>query len=285
MSAYFSATETAFSCLNKIRIKNLADKGNKRAKQVLNLIDDFDSLITTILIGNNIVNILSASLSTVLFINWFGNDRGPSISTAVTTVVVLIFGEVTPKSIAKEYPETFAMLSCKIISALKFVLSPFSFLFRLWKKLLSLVLKTNDLQVITEEELLVFVDETANDGTITEEESEMIHTIIKFSDLEAIDILTPRIDVTSIELGTSIEEIKETFMTSGYSRIPVYKDEIDNVIGILNQKDFYSKIIFGDTAKIEDILKPVKMVLSTKKIKQLLEEFKDEQYQLYCHIH
>ena len=143
MSAYFSATETAFSSLNRIRIKNMAEKGNKKAKLVLSMSENYDSLLSTILIGNNIVNILSASLATVLFVNLLGGEIGPTVSTAVLTIVVLVFGEVTPKSIAKEHPEKFAMFSAPLLRCLVWVLTPFNFLFGLWKKLLSKIVKSN----------------------------------------------------------------------------------------------------------------------------------------------
>ena len=151
MSAYFSATETAFLSANRIRLKNMAEKGNKRAAQVLNLSENYDSLLSTILIGNNIVNILATSMATVLFVKWLGNEAGPSVSTVVMTVTVLIFGEITPKSISKEMPEKFAMFSAPLLRTLQIILTPFNYLFGLWKKLLSLIVKTDEDRTITEE--------------------------------------------------------------------------------------------------------------------------------------
>jgi len=166
MSGYFSATETAFSSLNRIRVKNMADKGNKKAKLVLRLSDDYNSLLSTILIGNNIVNIGASSLATVMFVKYLGNEAGSGMSTLVMTIVVLIFGEVTPKSIAKEMPEAFAMFSAPLLNALRISLTPFNYLFGLWKKLLSKLIKTGDDRSITEEECLTIVEEAEEEGGI-----------------------------------------------------------------------------------------------------------------------
>lgn len=170
MSAYFSATETAFSSLNRIKMKNMAEKGNRRAALVLQLSESYDTLLSTILIGNNIVNIASASLATVLFVRLLGEESGPSISTLVTTVVVLIFGEISPKSIAKESPEQFAMFSAPLLRVFVICLTPLNFLFRQWKRLLSAVFKTKEDTSITEEELLTIVDEARQGGGIGEQE-------------------------------------------------------------------------------------------------------------------
>ncbi len=276
MSAFFSASETAFSTANRIRLKNVADKGDSKAKLVLHLIDNFDSLISSILIGNNIVNILSASLSTVLFVGWFGDAKGPGISTMVTTIVVLIFGEVTPKSIAKEYPESFAKFSAGFLNGLMTILTPFNWLFSQWKKWISSLFKSENKDSITEEELLTFVEETANDGAIDEEESDMIRNVIKFSDLDAIDIFTPMIDVVAVSEDWDREKIRTVFLESGYSRLPVYKGNINNIIGTIYQKDFFSKVVF-ENEPLEKVLKPAKFVLGSKKIRELLNELKEDQ--------
>lgn len=218
MSAYFSATETAFSSLNKIRIKNMAEKGNKKAALVMKLSESYDSLLSTILIGNNIVNILSASLATVLFVKMLGDEAGPSVSTAVTTVVVLIFGEVSPKSIAKESPEKFAMFSAPLLRVLVCLLTPFNFLFMQWKKLLSLIIKSEEDGGITEEEFLSIVEEAEEDGGINEQESMIIQNAIEFTAQEAIDVLTPRIDITGVSTTATKEEIANIFTETAYSR-------------------------------------------------------------------
>lgn len=271
MSAYFSATETAFSSLNRIRIKNMAEKGNKRAQLVLTLSENYDGLLSTILIGNNIVNIASASLATVIFVKLLGDEAGASISTVVTTIVVLIFGEVSPKSIAKESPEQFAMFSAPFLNAFMVVLTPANYLFKQWKKLLSLLIRTSGDPGITEEELLAIVEEAKQDGGIDEQEGSLIKSAIEFTELEAMDIATPRVDVTGIPVDADKEEIAAVFGETGYSRLPVYKDKIDDIIGIIYQKDFYNQVYRG-VCSVEAIVRPALYVAKSKKINVLLKE-------------
>ena len=271
MSAYFSATETAFSSLNRIRIKNMAEKGNKRAGQVLKLSENYDGLLSTILIGNNIVNIASASLATVIFVKLLGDEAGASISTVVTTIVVLIFGEVSPKSIAKESPEQFAMFSAPFLNAFMVLLTPANYLFKQWKKLLSLLIRTSGDSGITEEELLAIVEEAKQDGGIDEQEGSLIKSAIEFTELEAMDIATPRVDVTGIPVDADREEIAAVFGETGYSRLPVYKDKIDDIIGIIYQKDFYNQVYRG-VCGVEAIVRPALYVAKSKKINVLLKE-------------
>ena len=271
MSACFSATETAFSSLNRIRIKNMAEKGDKRARLVLRMSENYDSLLSTILIGNNIVNIACASLATLLFVDWLGSDAGPSVSTAVTTVVVLLFGEVSPKSIAKESPEAFAKFSAPLLNVLMFVLTPFNFLFGLWKKLLSLIFRSSDSQAVTEEELLTIVDEAEQEGGIDTQEGSLIRNAIEFTETEAIDVLTPRIDLTAVSVDDSKEDIAAIFAETGYSRIPVYRDSIDHIIGILYQKDFHNYVYHTDK-DIASIIRPAIYVTGNKLIGELLQD-------------
>lgn len=271
MSAYFSATETAFSSLNRIRIKNMAEKGNKRAGLVLKLSENYDGLLSTILIGNNIVNIASASLATVIFVKLLGDEAGASISTVVTTIVVLIFGEVSPKSIAKESPEQFAMFSAPFLNAFMVLLTPANYLFKQWKKLLSVLIRTSGDSGITEEELLAIVEEAKQEGGIDEQEGSLIKSAIEFTELEAMDIATPRVDVTGIPVDADKEEIAAVFGETGYSRLPVYKDKIDDIIGIIYQKDFYNQVYRG-VCSVEAIVRPALYVAKSKKINVLLKE-------------
>ena len=271
MSAYFSATETAFSSLNRIRMKNKAEKGDKRAVLVIKLLDNYDGLLSTILIGNNIVNIACASLATLLFVQLVGQEAGASLSTIVTTIVVLIFGEISPKSIAKESPEAFALFSAPIINVLQKILTPANFLFKQWKKLLSRIFKTSGDNGITEEELLTIVDEAEQVGGIDEQEGTLIRSAIEFTDMEAIDIMTPRIDVTGVEQGKTKEEIAHTFMETGYSRLPVYEGSLDKIIGIIYQKDFYN-IVYHTNKDVKDIIRPALFIAENKKIGTLLRE-------------
>lgn len=271
MSAYFSATETAFSSLNRIRIKNMADKGNKRAALVLKLSEDYDRLLSTILIGNNIVNIACASLSTLLFVRLLGEDAGASVSTAVTTVIVLVFGEVSPKSIAKESPEKFSMFSAPILNFMAVLLTPLNFLFKQWKKVLSRFFHSSASQGITEEELITIVEEARQDGGIDEQEGDLLRNALEFNELKAADILTPRIDVVGVNICAGAEEIASVFTETGYSRLPVYQGSIDNIVGILYHKDFYNKI-YGTGKGIKDVIRPALFITRHKKISQLLQE-------------
>ncbi|MBQ1484458.1 MAG: DUF21 domain-containing protein, partial [Eubacterium sp.] len=224
-SAYFSATETAFTSLNRIRIKNKADSGDEQARKVLALERNYDSLLSTILIGNNLVNIATTAAATALFIELYGK-YGPMVATIFTTVVVLIFGEITPKSLAKQYPEKFAMFSAPLIGALRIVLMPLNFVFAQWRKLLSFIFKTGSDKTITEDELVTIVDEAYVTGGIDENQSELIQNAIGFSELEAQDVLTPRVDIEAIEEDDSIEQIDKVFRDSGFSRLPVYEDDL-----------------------------------------------------------
>lgn len=270
-SAYFSATETAFSSLNKTRIKTLAEDGHKRAKLVLKLSNDYDRLISTILIGNNIVNILAASLGTLMFVKLLGEDIGATVSTVVVTVVVLIFGEISPKSIAKDFPEKFAMFSAPIIQFLIWILTPLNFLFWLWKKFLSLFLKKKDDEKLSQAELLMFVDEVQEGGSIDTNEGHLLRNAIEFGDLKAEDILTHRVDLEALPVDATPEEVAEQFENSKFSRLPVYKEDIDHIVGILHLKDFYG--INGITTQpISEIMTPPLFIHRTEKISDLLKQ-------------
>ena len=275
MSAYFSATETAFSSLNRIRIKNMAEKGNKKAALVLRMSEKYDSMLSTILVGNNIVNILCTSLTTIIFVELLGEEMGASVSTIVITVVVLIFGEVSPKSIAKESPEKFAMFSAPLLNALMVVLTPVNFLFVQWKKLLSMIVKVSDEKGITEEELLTIVEEAEQGGGIDKEESTLIRSAIEFNELEAVDIFTPRIDVISVSVDMTKDEIAKVFKETGFSRLPVYDGDIDHIVGILYQKDFHNYIYHTD-AEIRDNLRPVVYITKNKRIDDLMKELQQK---------
>ncbi len=267
-SAYFSASETAFSTMNRIRIKNLADGGDSRAALALKLVDNYDKLISTILIGNNIVNITSASLATVVFTMWLA-DAGVSISTAVMTVVVLIFGEISPKALAKDNAEAFALATARIMRFLMVLLTPLNFLFSLWRKLLDKVFKKSKDPGITAEELITMVDEAQNDGGIDEHNGELIRSAIEFDDLDANDIITPRVDLVAVEKDATMEEVAKAFMENTYSRLPVYENNIDNIIGMIHEKDFFTAMNQG-AEHFAPAIKPVIYVAGGMKISRLL---------------
>ena len=269
LSAYFSATETAFTSANRIRLKNLAGDGNKKAKEVLDLSDNYDNLLSTILVGNNIVNIAMSSLATVFFLQLYPK-YGATIATAVITIVVLVFGEISPKSVAKEKAESFAMFSAPFISVIMTVLTPVNWIFSQWKKLLAKVFNVDGVRPITEDELLTIVEEAETEGGIDEGQSELIQNAIEFNELEAWDVLTPRVDIEAIETDEDKEEIAKLFMETGFSRLPVYEDDLDNILGVLNQKDFHNYIRNTDLP-VSAYVKPVIFVAGSMKISQLLK--------------
>ena len=269
MSAYFSATETAFSSLNKTRLKMLADNGNKRAALALRLSENYDTLISTILIGNNIVNIMVASIGTLLFVDIYG-DIGATVSTAVVTIVVLIFGEITPKSIAKDAPERFALFSAPFIRLWIWVLTPLNFLFSKWKKFVSRFFKTDDSEKMSHEELLLFMEDVEQDGSIDKNEGELLRNALEFRELTAAEILTHRIELEAVNVNESHEEIARAFTQSRFSRLLVYRDTIDQVIGVLHQKDFYINGKMTDQPISEIMTEPV-FVYQHTKIRDILK--------------
>ena len=279
LSAYFSATETAFASLNHIRVMNMAEKGDRRAMLVMKLLGRYDSVLSTILVGNNVVNIGATSLATVFFVRMLGEDAGSGIATLVTTLVLLIFGEISPKSMASEFPEQVAMFSAPLLRCIMVVLTPVNFLFGLWKKFLAKIIKGEEDRAITDEELLTIVDEAETGGSIGEEESDLIRNSIEFPDQEAVDILTPRVDIVGVEYGTSNQEIADIFAQTGYSRLPVYREDMDHITGILYEKDFYNKI-YGSDRSIDSIIRPTVFITEHKKIDELLRELQQKKIHL-----
>ncbi len=268
MSAFFSATETAFSSMNRIRLKNLAKNGNQRASETLRLAEDFDRLLSTILIGNNIVNITMASLATLLFTRLWGDDA-LTVSTVVTTALVLLFGEITPKSMAKEMPERTAMAMTPLLRFFAVILRPLNFLFSLWKKGLALVFKTPEEKSVSEEELLTIVAEAEQEGGIDEHESRLIRSAIEFNDLDAVEIMTPRTDMAALPKSASMLDVRNAFAEHGYSRLPIYESNIDQIIGVLHEKDFYEAYTAGATT-FDAQVKPIVFTPPSAKISELL---------------
>lgn len=270
LSAYFSATETAFSSANTTRLKTLAEKGNGNAALALKLLEQYDRLLSTILIGNNIVNIATASIGTVLFVRHYG-DAGATISTVVVTVVVLIFGEISPKSIAKDCAERCAMLSAPILRVLIWVLMPLNLLFSLWKKLLNKVFRLNGESKMSQEELLMLVDEVQQEGSIDRDEGELLKNAIGFSEQEAQDILIHRVDLAALPVTAGKEEVAALFTQTKYSRLLVYDGSIDHILGTVHQKDFY--VGCGVTDKpLRDIIAPPVFALENEPIRLLLKK-------------
>jgi len=272
MSAYFSATETAFSSLNKTRLKSLAEKGNKRASVALSLSENYDKLISTILVGNNIVNIAVASIGTIMFTTIMNGDAelGATVSTVVVTVVVLIFGEVTPKSIAKDCPESFAMFSAPVIRLFIWILTPVNFLFTLWKKLVSMLFKLEGTSGMSQEELVLLVEEVEQEGTLDTDEGELIRNAIEFGEQEAEDILIHRVDIVAVSIDEDKEEIAGIFAKTKFSRLVVYDETIDNIVGIIHLKDFFTT--GGITRNsIKDIMTKPLFIQKSEKLNNLLK--------------
>ena len=270
LSAYFSATETAFSSANTTRLRTLAEKGSKNAALALKLLEQYDRLLSTILIGNNIVNIATASIGTVLFVRHYG-DAGATISTVVVTVVVLIFGEISPKSIAKDCAEKFAMLSAPILQVLIWILMPLNLLFSLWKKLLAKVFRLNGDSKMSQEELLMLVDEVQQDGSIDRDEGELLKNAIGFSEQEAQDILIHRVDLAALPVTASKEEVAALFTQTKYSRLLIYQDSIDHILGTVHQKDFYVGCGVTDQP-LSAIISPPVFALENEPIRLLLKK-------------
>lgn len=273
-SAFFSASETAFTSVNRVKIKTLASDGNKKAKRVEKIIEKYDKMLSAVLIGNNIVNITMSTISTLVFVaalaGNIGDDMAATVSTIVSTVVVLIFGEVVPKNIAKEFPESFSMAVAPFISLLMIIFTPFCAFFSVIKKGLSKVFKSKEKNGFTENEILTIVDEAESVGGIKEEEGQLIRSAIEFIDCTAGEILTPRVDVVAAPITISSEDLAELIAESGFSRIPIYEDTVDNIIGVIHEKDFYSEINNTDR-NIREIMKPPVYTVESIKISELLK--------------
>lgn len=263
LSGLFSATETAYSTASKVRLSTMADDGDKKAGKVLKLLNNYEKMLFTVLVGNNIVNILATTLSTLLFIGIMG-DIGATVSTVVITVVVLIFGEITPKMLAKQHPEAFAKSIYGFLRMCVFILTPVTFLLGGWKWLMSKLFRFPKTATFSEEELITIVETAENEGQIEKHESELIRSAIEFEDLDVRDIMVPRVNVEAIPQDASMEEIYGVFVESGYSRLPVYKDDIDTIVGVLHEKDFNILLHEGKTDITPVIQKSIYLTPSIK---------------------
>lgn len=273
-SAFFSSTETAYSCANKIKLRSLSTNGNKRAGKVLDLTENnYDKFISTILVGNNIVNITATTIATIFFALVLKNAKVDSslISTIVMTATVLIFGEVTPKFLANASPEKYALAVYPIIILFYYVFYPINMMFSGWKWLLSKIFRIKKEDVITEDEILTMVEEAEEDGTLREEETELIRQVIEFDDVEVGDILVPRVNIVGVEKDTPMEEIKDVFSKEGYSRITVYKEDMDTIIGTIHEKDFYKEYLAGKK-NVDGIMQSAFFTTEHVKISALLKQ-------------
>ncbi|MGI6721438.1 MAG: HlyC/CorC family transporter [Anaerovoracaceae bacterium] len=268
-SAYFSATETAFTSLNRVKMKNLATDGDRRARRVLKLSDKYDKLLTTILIGNNIVNVTMTAIATVVCVELFG-DMGATVATVAITIIVLIFGEITPKVLAKESAESFSMFSSGLAQVFMVILTPVNFVFSAWRSLVLKLFRIDSDNNITEEELKTIVEEAETEGSIESDQRELIQNAIEFYELTAEEVMTPRTEIKAIDIEDSEEEVAMLFKNTGFSRMPVYEDDLDHILGVLNQKDFHN-YIYGNGNTVSDFVKPVVFVAESIKINVLLK--------------
>lgn len=269
LSAICSAAETAFSSANRIRLKNLARSGKKSAVKALKITEDFDKALTAVLIGNNIVNICTTSYVTVLFTRYAGSGS-VAYATIVMTVLVLIFGEILPKSLAKENAETFSMLIAAPLSAFITVITPLIWLFTLVKKAaLKFTGSKRKRPSVTEEELKYIIDEIEYEGVLEEQESDLVRSALDFDETAISEILVPRVNVIGVEVCSDIEIIKRVFMENCYSRIPVYDKNLDNIVGIIHQSDFFKLYLEGGKS-IEGILRTPVFIPETSSISDVM---------------
>lgn len=269
-SGFFSASEMAYTSVNKIRLLNMEQNGNKRAGKVLRETENFDKILSTILVGNNIVNITASSLATLLFTSLILNaSLAATVSTLVLTVVVLIFGEISPKLFAKEKPEACAMAFYPLLKFFMYALLPINFIFSGWKWLLRKMFKFEKTSSVTEDELLTIVETAESEGEIAEHESQLIRSAIEFEDLDVKDVMIPRVNVIAVEENAEMESIYKSFTENGFSRMPVYSETIDAVVGVIHEKDFYALLHDGGKS-VKSIIQPSVCVSSSMKISTVL---------------
>lgn len=280
LSAFFSASETAITGANRIRLKSMAEGGSKGAKMALKLIDKYDKVITTILIGNNIVNIAASSLATVLATAIVGADNGPLVSTVVLTLVILIFGEVMPKSIAKDHSEGLTVATSGIISFLTFIFTPLSVFFILLKKGVSKLFKSKENDVsVTEQELMAIIDEIEDEGVLEQQESDLVRSALIFDETMVDEIITHRVDITAVDINEDIEKVKQRFLEEEYSRLPVYEGSIDKICGFVSQKDFFKRYLTqkdGDRFLLRDIVQDIHFVPHLMKISDIMKQMQKD---------
>ncbi len=274
LSALFSAMETAFSFVNKIRIQKSVESGNKKAKKALYVIEHFDNALTAILICNNVVNLGCSSIATVLCLRLFG-DIGSAVATGATTLLVLTFGEVIPKCLAKEHCDSFSIAAAGFLKGITILLSPLVFVFMKLKAIaLKIAGSSGDAPSVTENELKYIVESIEEEGVLEESESEMVRSALDFDETTAEEILTPRVDVVFINIDDSIEKIKEIIIENRYSRIPVYENTTDNIIGILHTRDYLELLADGKIPNVRDIMAKPYFVFKTQQLSKILSTFK-----------
>ena len=280
LSAYFSATETAISSVSRPRLKAIEESGDARAKTALRVTERYDDALSALLIGNNIVNIAASSIGTIVCIDIFGENLGALASTIIMTLLVLTFGEILPKSMAKENSETIALLACGPLSVLMKVLRPLIWLFVQVKKLVIGRFHKEDTPTVTEEELRYIIEETVDEGVLEEHESELIQSALEFNDTTASEILTPRVDVVGVDVESTPQEVAGVFLSERYSRLVVYEKSIDSIIGIITLKDFFSAYLKDPNFDLRSIMQEVMFVPPGKPVYGLLKELQKQKAQI-----
>ena len=282
-SAFFSGTETAFSTVNQVRLKSYADSGSKkakRAKTALYICDNYDKTITTILIGNNIVNLGGSSLATVLCINIWG-DIGAAIATGATTFLVLTFGEIIPKCIGKESSETIALYTAGILRVFMFVLYPIVLFFIGLKSIVIKMLRIkNDAPSVTEDELKYIINSIEEEGVLEQQEKELVQSALDFDEKTAFEILTPRVDMTAVDIDSDYEIMKKTILEERFSRIPVYQGNYDNIIGIIHSRDFLEEMAMSVKPNIKKLIQPAQFVYKNQRLSDILTEFRKNKHHM-----
>ena len=277
-SAFFSSSETAFSAVSKVRLRNMAENGDKRAEKAIYVSDRYDKALSTILVGNNVVNIAASALSTLLFVSFLGDAVGTIVSTVVLTLVVLVCGEVLPKNFAIENSEKICLSSASILIFLMMIFTPITFLLLKIRDLISAISKKNKdtekVPTVTEDELKYIVESIEEEGVLEEQESELVQSALDFDEKTAYDILTPRVDITAFEINDDPEEIRRLIIKERFSRIPVYKDSIDNIVGILHTRDYLEALLRDETPDMNELIQPPYFIYRSKKLSALLADFK-----------
>ncbi len=275
-SAFFSSTETAFSSVSRIRLKNKAENGNKKAKKALYIVEHYDKALAAILVGNNIVNIASSALATLLFVSFLGDATGTVVSTVVLTIVVLICGEVIPKNFAIENNEQICLAFAGVLRFFMVIFTPVTFLLLKLTDAVKKISSKNKKKspTVTEDELKYIVESIEEEGVLEEQESELVQSALEFDEKTAYDILTPRVDLVAIDINDDMENIKEIVLRERYSRIPVYKDNIDNIVGVLHSRDFLEVLLSGRIPDINKLMQPAYYIYRSKKLSALLADFK-----------
>ena len=276
-SAFFSSTETAYSSVSRIRLKSYAESGNKKAARAYHISENYDKALSTILVGNNIVNIAASSLATILFVSFFGETNGTILSTVVLTIIILIFGEVLPKNFAKENSEKTAISSSGSLHFLMVLFTPVTFVLLKLNNIAKKIAVRGDAKkepTVTEDELKYIVESIEDEGVLEEQESELVQSALAFDEKTAYDILTPRVDMTAIEERDSVEKIRSVILNERYSRIPVYRDNVDNIIGILHTRDYLEALLTTDEPNLSSLLQPAYFIYRSKKLSAILADFK-----------